>query len=461
MNRNEEYSALLRELEDTPPALEKALPRARARLRRRRVLQPAASLAGLACCFVLLVNFCAPVAYACSRVPLLRELAAAVTFSPSLSRAVDNEYVQPLELTQTQCGITAQVEYLIVDQKQVNIFYRLDTESGGQLREEPRILSLDGSSPGPCSYGLNSWDVPNGQLRSMTVDFVAEDVPDTLLLELDVWQDPEEDAPALTEEGPADQQVGDEAWLELPPDPEPLTTFRFELHFDPTFTASGRQIELGEPLTLDGQTFTFTQLEIYPTHLRLDLEESEENTAWLTQLYFTVEGGGQVYQPVSNGVTATGSGETHTMTSYRAESPYFEKADSLTIRVTGAEWLDKAHERTLVDLAGGKADFLPEGVSFYAAKQVGSGWKVSFLARQRKENHVHQIFRTEYYDPEGNQMEYHSWSSGGLPLDAPDDSFLVTLYLEDYPYDQVWLCPQYSRQWQAPESICFTVDLTQ
>ena len=91
MNRNEEYSALLRELEDTPPALEKALPRARARLRRRRVLQPAASLAGLACCFVLLVNFCAPVAYACSRVPLLRELAAAVTFSPSLSRAVDNE----------------------------------------------------------------------------------------------------------------------------------------------------------------------------------------------------------------------------------------------------------------------------------------------------------------------------------------------------------------------------------
>ena len=27
MNRNEEYSALLRELEDTPPALEKTLPR--------------------------------------------------------------------------------------------------------------------------------------------------------------------------------------------------------------------------------------------------------------------------------------------------------------------------------------------------------------------------------------------------------------------------------------------------
>lgn len=461
MNRNEEYSALLRELEETPPALEKTLPRVRARLRRRRVLRPMVSLAGFACCFVLLVNFCAPVAYACSRIPLLRELAAAVTFSPSLSRAADNEYVQPLDLTRTQCGITARVEYLIVDQKQVNIFYRLDAESGGQLREEPRILSLDGSSPAPCSYGLNSWDVPNGQLRSMTVDFVAEDVPDALLLELDVWQEPEEDAPAPPEESIADQQVGGDAWPELPPDPEPLTTFRFELRFDPTFTASGRRIKLGETLTLDGQTFTFTQLEIYPTHLRLDLEEAEENTAWLTQLYFTVEGGGQVYQPVSNGVTATGSGETRTMTSYRAESPYFEKADSLTIRVTGAEWLDKSNERTLVDLAAGKADFLPEGVSFYKANRAGSGWEVSFLARQRKESHIHQIFRTEYYDPEGNRLEYHSWSSGGLPPDAPDGSFLVTLYLEEYPYDQVWLCPQYSRQWQASEAICFTADLTQ
>ena len=457
MNRNEEYADLLRELETTPPALETTLPRAKARLRRRRVLRPALSLAGFACCFVLLVNFCAPVAYACSRVPFLRELAAAVTFSPSLSRAVDNEYVQPLDLTQTRDGLTARVEYLIVDQKQVNIFYRLDAQSGGPLREEPRILSLDGSAPAPCSYGLNSWDVPNGELRSLTVDFVEENVPDALLLELDVWQDPEEDP--LAE--PTDQQVGEEPWPDPAPEPDPLTTFSFELHFDPTFTASGRQIPLNQTLTLDGQTFTFTQLEIYPTHLRLDLEESEENTAWLTQLSFTVEGGGRVYEPVANGVTATGSGESHTMTSYRAESPYFEDADSLTIRVTGAEWLDKADERVWVDLAGGKTGPLPEGVSFYDAKRTSAGWEVRFLARYRKESHLHQIFRTEYYDPEGNLWEYHSWGSGGEPEGCPVDSFAVTLYLEDYSYDQAWLCPQYSRLWQAPEPLSFTVDLTE
>ena len=69
-----------------------------------------------------------PVAYACSKVPGLRELAEAVTFSRSLTDAVNNQYVQPISLTQTQNGITASVDYLIVDQKQVNVFYRLTAD---------------------------------------------------------------------------------------------------------------------------------------------------------------------------------------------------------------------------------------------------------------------------------------------------------------------------------------------
>ena len=68
MNRNEEYKALLAQLDETPPALEYTVPRAKARLRRRhRVLRPLGSLAGFFACFVLLVNVCTPVAYASSR----------------------------------------------------------------------------------------------------------------------------------------------------------------------------------------------------------------------------------------------------------------------------------------------------------------------------------------------------------------------------------------------------------
>ena len=85
MNRTEEYQALLAELDADVPGLDTTLDRAYKKRNRRRnlVLRPLAGIAACFALFVLLVNFCAPVAYACSLVPGLRELAEAVTFSRS------------------------------------------------------------------------------------------------------------------------------------------------------------------------------------------------------------------------------------------------------------------------------------------------------------------------------------------------------------------------------------------
>ena len=131
MNRNAEYEALLAELAATPPELDttvdRALERRRAERRKRRRLFgiPAGSLAACFAAFVLLVNLFPTFAYACGGVPVLRELAKAVAWSPSLSAAVENQYVQPIEQSQTVNGITATIQYVIVDQKQVNIFFTL------------------------------------------------------------------------------------------------------------------------------------------------------------------------------------------------------------------------------------------------------------------------------------------------------------------------------------------------
>ena len=111
MTRNEEYQALLQELEPTPAALEGTAERALRRRRRDRRLRlfgvPAGSLAACFVAFVLLVNLFPPFARACGNVPVLRALAQAVAWSPSLSAAVENDYVQPIGQSQTVNGITA------------------------------------------------------------------------------------------------------------------------------------------------------------------------------------------------------------------------------------------------------------------------------------------------------------------------------------------------------------------
>ena len=140
MNRNQEYEALLQELEATPATLDGTAERALRRRRRDRRLRlfgvPAGSLAACFAAFVLLVNLFPPFARACGNVPLLRALAQAVAWSPSLSAAVENEYVQPIGQSQMENGITATIEYLIVDQKQVNIFFTLEGEGYESLSTE-------------------------------------------------------------------------------------------------------------------------------------------------------------------------------------------------------------------------------------------------------------------------------------------------------------------------------------
>ena len=93
MNRKNEFEAMIEELNQPAPGLEATLDRAYKKKRKRTTQLIVRPLAGLAACFavfVLLVNFCAPVAYACSQTPVLKELAEAVTFSRSLTDVVEN-----------------------------------------------------------------------------------------------------------------------------------------------------------------------------------------------------------------------------------------------------------------------------------------------------------------------------------------------------------------------------------
>lgn len=146
MNRNEEYNTLLRELDQTPPELEYTVTRAKARARRHQARRwvgvPVGTLAGTFAAFVLLVNTVPTFALACSHVPVLGDLAAAVDWSGSLSRAVEHDYVQVIGQSQTKDGITMAVEYVIVDQQQVNLFVCVENE--------------DGRSPIPCSTATST-----------------------------------------------------------------------------------------------------------------------------------------------------------------------------------------------------------------------------------------------------------------------------------------------------------------
>lgn len=458
MNRMEEYQAMLEDLEQTPPRLEDTLERAckkRKKRTRQLILRPAVGLAACFAVFVLLVNFCVPVAYACAQIPGLRELAEAVTFSRSLSDAVDNAYVQPMELSQTENGVTAEVAYLIVDQKQVNVFYRLDSENDLKLSADPEVFGDDGRFTA-CSYSSNGFGFENGELRCLSIDFIDDNVPDCLRVRLNVY--PFE----VVEEVAPLEKVEDLYEYEDDPD-EPrdyLASFEFRLEFDPKFTAAGKVFPVNQTVILEGQKITITDIEVYPTHLRVDIAESAENTAWLKDLDFYIRTDwGMKFDPVSNGISATGSTESPSMVSYRADSTYFYEAEHLQVVITGAKWLRKDLERTYVNLVTGETGQMPEGVAFDSARRSGTGWVVRFRADWEEETPMYQLFGGKFFDADGGEYQVNQWSSTfGDPDEAGEFTYFYEEFpLKNYPYDEVWLCPHYSHYWTAEDVIVITV----
>lgn len=434
MNRNAEYRALLEELEPTPPALAYTVERAAAReaarrKRRRRLGVPLGSLAGCFAAFVLLVNLVPSFAAACGQVPLLGALAEAVRFSPSLSAAVENDYVQPVGRSQTQNGITATVDSIIVDQKQVHIFFTLEGEGYESLSAEMPEFSPHQQ----CSILGAGFGQKPGTLLEFTLDYVDRDVPEGFTMTFDVTgqrEGEEQEDPAAPERAYEDELLAPPAW----PEEEILATFTFDLTFDPRFTAQGEVLAVNETFTLDGQTFTLTEAEVYPTHLRINVEGAEDNTAWLKGLDFYLENEkGERFDAVSGGVTATGDTDSPAMVSYRLESPWFSGSEHLTLHITGAKWLAKAHERVYVDLEHGTAPWLPDGVRLTSAQRREDGWILTFRLDGAL---LSSPFAMTFYDAEGN-----TWETRQMGMTVSDDkqAGLLMLPLPGYQAGEVWL----------------------
>ena len=464
MNRKLEYQELLQELDKPVPELESTLDRAYTKKRRRNcIIRPFVSIAATFALFVVLVNFCTPVAYACSKVPFLRDLVEAVTFSRSLSDAVENEYVQPMYLTQTKGDITANVEYLILDQKQVNVFFSLDSEVYEDLGVEPDVRPADGSYF-PCSYVFSNRGEKNGELRRLEINFMDENVPDKIKLVLKVYSqfplNEDTESTVIPYENVNDILFENHSKSQ----PEILEEFEFVLEFDPDFTRSGKKVSINQTIELDGQQITITDMEIYPTHLRINVEDEEENTAWLKHLYFYIETGfGKKFDAPSNGVTATGTSDSPAMVSFRTDSTWFYDVERMNIMITGAEWLNKDMEKVYVNLKTGETDALPEGVTFHSAVKEDGGWVVSFEVERRGEDLTHSVFSNEYYDMEGNRYNINSWTTKTGGSDEQEEEFanmfILKFPLKGYYEDEVYLVPDYSHVWKAKKPVKISVKL--
>ena len=436
MNRNDEYRDLIQELEENTPDLAASLNRARRRRAGRRWLtRPLGSLAAAMALFVLLVNCSPTVAQAMSEVPVLGKLAEAVRFSRTLTKAVEHEYVQMVDQTQTQNNITATVEYLIVDRKQLHVFFRLESDQGLKLKNDVYV-----ASPGMYGY-FDGWSTKTleDDLRLFSLDFRNNTMPSQVDLTMMIYEDPETQAEYF--------------WQELEAEREYLAEMRFSLTFDPQFSAPGEVYELNRELILDGQHFTVTKVEVYPTNLYVHLEEDPENTAWLSQLSFYVQTGeGDRFQRPDVGIVSSGTGESKSHLTYRADSPWFYGAEQMELIITGGALAPKDMKSFLVNLNTAEATQLPAELTLLSVERDGEDWLIHLRCEADANGRRIVRYDMEYLDPEGTAHTLQ-WTSGYPEGETADSAtaYMDTLRLRDYPFDLVQIPMLTVRKYTLPE----------
>lgn len=446
-NRTDEYWALMNELSQPPKELDDSVSRARKRARRsglvRRLAAPAASFAAVAASFVLLVNMFPTFALACSGVPIIRELTAAVAFSPSLSAAVAHDYVQYIGQSQTVDDVTVNLEYAIVDKFQAVFFYSAD---GGRFWTSPTITTPDGEAAGGYATSSSYADGQDG-LDSMILSFTGggSGLPDRFTLEMYFQPRPEQGQ--VGEAMAPSAAVPDDFTESMDPRDDPNTLrFAFDITLDPVRVSSGKIVEVGKWIELDGQRIQVDRLELYPTRTIVYLGEDEANTAWLRSLKFWFEDEkGKVYDNIDGILSASGKTDSESYLTYYFQSFYYDLPKGLTLCAGKAEWLNKDAPHVFLDLTTGACTGLPDGVQVNAVNRARKTVEVEFHAPLVRES-FGQTFAHYYWDPEGGRHEFRQWGSGNVWDENTHEEIAVyeKIYLENYPWDTVELEPGYT-----------------
>lgn len=452
-DRREEYWELVQELAQPPEELEGCVARARKKARRARLARtlgrPAAALAGAAACFVLMVNAFPTFALACSGVPVIRELTAAVALSPSLSAAVAHDYVQYIGQSQTVDGVTVSLEYAIVDEAQAVFFYSVD---GGRFYTSPDLTGKNGEAIG--GYGVSTSH--SGQpadpddLEHMTLDFPDGcTLPDRFSMVMYIMPEPGplpgqteevwEEAPATN---PPDADPGDDnpdLWGDPREDPGVLR-FTFDVALSPDRISEPKTVNVDRWIELDGQRILVDRLEYFPTRTILYLGEDPENTAWLRTLKFWFEDGDGVrYDDIDGSISASGGPDSSSYLTYYFQSFYYNEPKGLTLCISKAKWLEKDRAHVFLDLTTGTCSGLPEGVEVGEVTRTGDLVEVSLFAPLERQG-IGQTFMGTYWDPEGGEHSFNRWSGTNRFDDDGDQmGYCEGIYLYDYPWDTVEL----------------------
>lgn len=315
------------------------------------------SLAALFAVCILVLNFVPTVAVAAANVPGLGELADKLIFLPSTRACLENEYQQPVDASQSDSGITVQVNSLVVDEAQVVILCSIETDRPYEFIISPRFRLLDNKG--------KELDILGGAGMRLAEDLFAiqfdlppegAPLPEAFTLELALHAGSDKDYTYSEETGYV--FTGTEAKFTLPIDMDSSKVLQPQVY------------PVDQEVVLEGQRVTIEQVVVYPTKTLVYLHTSESNSAVVCELdmYLEDSAGNQYHRPgnTSFPTETVRLPSGFTLSEPRElplESCFFRDAQGLTLHITSLQMVEKEKAVGTVSYKNKTVTNLPAGVT--------------------------------------------------------------------------------------------------
>lgn len=404
-DRRQEWVDLLEESNKYPEGLLEVEDRLEKRLSKRHKKRSAfySSLSAVAAVFifVVLVNTSAAFADGISQIPLLGKLAEYVKFDKSLSYAIENDYVQKVDLTAFDGQEQLMLPYVIADEKNLVLFFQLP-EDFKQTSEEWVHIGLEkmvnrdtGEEVEGFSYATSDLSKEGREQNHSFVlqryHFSESTLPASIVIDVKVEISIHNGSLETEDVAHTTEENFDRSRIER-------GAFRFQIDFDDF--AEPIIYDIGKEYIVFDQQLTLEEMKVYPTGIEVTFTFPEENTAWIKGLNLEIKKDREVLQKGFNGLVAISDNENRWIKAF-IESDYFDKPKKKQLIIGGMRILDKDEEFITIDLNNKTISPTVSDIELEEVK-IGEGKADLVFSTEVQNNDGFGMFHFDYMDQEEN-----------------------------------------------------------
>lgn len=406
-----------------------------------------------------------------SKIPGLEYIVRLINYDQGLVAAVENNYVQHVNLADEHEGLVFSVKDIIVDEAQMIVFYSLKNEGNHRFVDLGKISVCDEQgkdlpvSVGWSIFGETDLQKDKEQQGKFEVNFNMDLVlPDQVLLKVRLRENEdragnfeslapsEASGPATGDAKGANPAAGSGSGIPDRPDRDSGTlnsTWQVLIPLDKEkFQDAKQTYTLNKTIDIEGQKIKFKKVTVFPTRIAVDIQYDPSNTKKILgfdDLCIADEKGRKV-SGIKNGISGTFPGPLEQTLYF--ESNYFTKPEELYLEGSSIRALAKTKLSVQVDLQKGILLNPPDDrLVLQSVAQEKGGYELHFQLRNVPEQdagHAFNLFSGTITDAAGKEVQSPGSTVDILGSEGTQETLIrlktdgavaspLTFTIEDYP----------------------------